>query len=74
MNALKAQWVVRAGLIPGDAMDDYSRAWSYTSNDYTADGGKRGERFTKADKEAHEWAGKLRDGGLNWVTLEYMWM
>lgn len=74
MNALKAQWVVRAGLIPGEAMDEYSKAWSYTSNDYTADGGKRGALFIESDTEANRHARDLRGGGLNWVTLEYLWM
>lgn len=74
MNALKAQWVVRAGLIPGEAMTEYSKAWSYTSKDYSDDGNKRGGIFFRAAVEADSYAGDLRDGGLNWVTLEYLWM
>lgn len=74
MNALKAFWSVKCGLIPGDAMSEYSKAWNYTSQDFTHDGGKRGARFDEADAEASKYAAELRNGGLNWVTLEYLWL
>ena len=74
MVALKAQWVVRAGLIPGDEMSEYTKAWSYTSVDFKEDGNARGERFSKMDMEAERYGAALRFGGLNWVNVEYMWM
>lgn len=74
MLALKAQWVVKAGLIAGESMDGHARAWSYTSEDYEADGNHRGERFNRMAADANDYAMGLQEGGLNWVTLEYMWM
>ena len=72
--ALKAQWVVQGGLIPGQPMEEYSRFWSYTSAHYEEDGGKRGNAFDTVQKEASEYATRLENGGLNWVTLSYIWM
>lgn len=74
MNALKAQWVVRAGLIPGDEMTEYRKVWSYVSNDYALDGNKRDARYAAMMVEASAYAADLQGGGLNWVNLEYMWM
>jgi hypothetical protein len=74
MVALKAQWVVSCGLIPGDVMMEYTRAWSYTSIDWQADGHKRGERWHAMSGEAHAYAVGLEDGGLNHVRVEFLWM
>lgn len=74
MVALKASWQVRAGLIPGTAMTEYDKSWLYTSDHYTADGRQRGEIYERAGTEAHEYAAQLETGGLNWVTLEYLWL
>jgi len=74
VNALKAQWAVYAGLIPSEPMPEYTKAWSYTSDDYAADGNKRGALFFKAASAADRYANDLRDGGLNWVTTSYIWM
>lgn len=35
--ALKAQFTVTAGIIPGDAMPEYTRVWHYTSADLEHD-------------------------------------
>lgn len=37
MQMAKAFFNVRAGVIPGDALDHYSKSWGYTSEDYEAD-------------------------------------
>jgi hypothetical protein len=74
MNALKAQWVVLAGLFPGESRPQYTKAWQYTSEDYAADGDGRGERFMRLTIEADQYAAELRLGGLNWVLTEYMWL
>lgn len=72
--ALKAQWVVRGGFIPGEPMESYTEVWSYTSVHYEADGNRRGEEFERMDAEASRHAARLRAGGVNCVTLEYLWM
>lgn len=74
MNGLKAQWVVRAGLLPDEPMGDYTKAWQYTSDDWAEDGDTRGDIYHHMARQAHEWAGKLQTGSLNWVHVEYMWM
>lgn len=74
MNALKACWAVRAGLVPGEEMEEYRRQWCYTSQDYEADGRERGERYKAMEREAHTYAGQLTSGGLNWVNVEYLWL
>lgn len=80
MNALKAQWVVRAGLIPHDEMPEYTQVWQYTSDDYKRDGGTpegrraAGSRYMQCCVEAHRHAKQLEAGGLNWVTVEYLWL
>lgn len=74
MNALKAQWVVRAGLFAGTSMPEYTKAWQYTSNDFETDGNGRGVLFKAMTMEADQYAAELRLGGLNWVSTEYMWL
>lgn len=35
---LKAVFTVKAGIVPGQAMPQYTKQWAYTSEDYEADG------------------------------------
>ena len=80
MNALKASWQVRAGLIPGTPMPEYDKQWLYSSRDYEQDGetqvGLRsdGSKYLHMRNEAHDYAQQLEAGGLNWVTVEYLWL
>ena len=74
MMAAKAFWQVQAGLIPGQPMAQYNKAWSYTSQDYAEDGDERGYIFDEMRREAHDYATELERGGLNWVTLSYVWL
>lgn len=74
MNALKAWWGVRAGLIPGEEMPEYRRQWCYSSEDYQADGNARGAKYRDMERQAHEYASSLTAGGLNWVNVEYLWL
>lgn len=74
MNALKAQWGVVAGLIPGEQMPEYTRVWNYTSTDYEADGNQRGEIYRRCAAEAHGYASDLERGGLNFATVQYLWL
>ena len=78
--ALKAQWAVRAGLLPDEPMDEYSKAWVYTSADYARDGSTQegmraaGSRYTQQCTAAHRYARELEAGGLNWVAVHYVWL
>ena len=38
-ESLKGRWIVTAGIIPGDALPNYTRTWAYTSTEYAADTG-----------------------------------
>jgi len=71
---LKAQWVVRAGLLPGEALANYTQAFEYTSIDYQADGNKRGHRFELQQQAVEGYRLGLELGSLNWVQVEYLWM
>lgn len=74
MIAMRAYWGVHAGLIPGEEMREYLGQWSYTSQDFEADGCVRGDRYKAMDKEARDYAAGLCFGGLNWVNVEYLWL
>lgn len=74
MVTLKASWQVRAGLIPGTPMPEYFQAWNYSSDHYHKDGNRRGGIFKARQDEAANYAAQLQNGGLNWVTLEYLWL
>jgi len=74
MDTLKAAWEVRAGLIPGQDMAEYSEAWLYTSADWQSDGERRGPLYHDKAAKAHAYAMKLEAGGLNHVRVEYLWV
>jgi len=74
MVALKAQWAVYAGLLPGQDMTEHTKTWSYTSLDYDKDGGARGFRWMGMGADAHAYAGQLAARGLNHVRVEYLWL
>jgi hypothetical protein len=72
--ALKANWAVTAGLIPGTEMPEYSKGWFYTSGDWDKDEWKRGAIWRGMADAAHGYAKELEDGGLNWVKVEFIWL
>lgn len=76
--ALKAQWHVSAGIIPGTPMPEHSRAWNYTSADYEADyklPEDQPTKFVAMRTEAQAYADQLFDPRvLNWVKLEWIWL
>lgn len=75
MTALKAQWAVVANqLMAGQADAFHTRAWSYTDEDFLADGRRKGDRFYAMKREADEYAAKLQGQGFNWVKTEYIWL
>jgi hypothetical protein len=79
-HALKAQWIVTAGVIPGQKMDEYSKAWYYTSPDYEKDCERDPEStdpniFTTMLIEVNDYAMSITDPRtVNWVKMEFMWV
>jgi hypothetical protein len=72
MNALKAQWIVKAGLFPGHIDDSFSKSWQYTSQMYEKDTDK--EIYNAMMDQAHSYARSLSDPRLvNCVTIEFIW-
>lgn len=71
MNALKAQWVVTAGLFPGHIDDTYSKSWQYTSQMHSQE--NKDDIYHKMMDEAHDYAKSL-SGPLNVVTVEFIWL
>ncbi len=85
INALKAQWVVTASVIPGEPDRSLTRVWHYTGFDHLADleyqrthgetAGMAGTRFAKMRAEARDYAESLQEPSMqNWVKLDWMWM
>ena len=76
--ALKAQWTVTAGLIPGRLMPEYTRAFQYTSADVEHDRNNGGvnaddSHFRTTAREVNEYVMHLQSGGMNFVDLNYVW-
>lgn len=72
-NALKARWVVTAGIILGQPIEEHTQVWEYTSADHASD--TDGSVFRRRRDAAHSYAANLNDPRfLNWVDLQFMWM
>ena len=70
--ALKAQWVVTAGVIPGEKIDEYTRIWQMDNQETEAE--NRSEIFSNYVNEATEYAAHLQNPEyVNWVNLEWIW-
>lgn len=79
---LKGQWVVRAGVIPGEEIAQFTRVWLYTSQDDEED---RLANPDGKDLAYHSRLAKMRAEALdyylqvslpqlnNWATLEFTW-
>ena len=81
MNALKAQWTVTAGVIPGKEDPKHTCVWTYTSEDYHKDEETAREDHNKltifAEKSALANAYVLtlsHPSIVNWVKLEFIWL
>ena len=80
MIAMKCLWEVRAGMIPGEPMQEFTRRWSHTLAELNAPPGP-GETtaFTKTMFEVYAYASELQSLSAsgrvpNWVTMEYIWL
>jgi hypothetical protein len=90
MEALKAQFSVRAGVIPGEAMPELTKGWPYLSSDYAEDGRIYQEWLAKPEAERGPMPGsrflEMRDAAIeeykrltdparvNWVQMGFMWL
>ncbi len=78
-RALKGTWLVTAGLIPGELVDEYTRLYQYSSTDYDLDDQMREPEdgvtiFRKLTHEAYQYALSLSDPSVaNWVKLKWIW-
>ncbi len=78
MLAAKALFEVRAGVIPGQAMDEYTKQWGYTSADYEADQTVPQDQptvFSQRLQQAHDYAmGLSNPAYVNWVRVDWVWI
>jgi hypothetical protein len=78
MLAAKALFEVRAGVIPGESIPEYTKQWGYTSDDYEADKIVPQEQptvFSRRLQEAHDYAmGLSNPAYVNWVRVDWIWV
>jgi hypothetical protein len=76
--AAKALIGVQAGVIPGQPMPEYTKNWSYTSEDYELDMKAALDQptiFSTRLKEAHDYAMGLSNPiCVNWVRVDWIWV
>jgi hypothetical protein len=77
--ALKAAWEVRAGLVPGTAMPEYTKRFIYTSEDYDVDAQHAKDMayqpiFMQQIAKASSYHQQMSNPGmLNWAELTFIW-
>lgn len=82
MVALKGQWTVRAGVIPGQALENFTRVWRYTSQHDEKDRAANPNRdpayhsiFAKLRAEAMDYYLQVSLPQLNnWAAIEFIWL
>jgi hypothetical protein len=78
-ESARAAWEVTAGLVPGQAMDEYTRRWVLTATEWWETDGMVPSLQGVALFNAHataamEYARGLMDPRqLNWVKVEWIW-
>jgi hypothetical protein len=76
--SMKAFLSVTGGVIPGHAVPEHNRQWSYSSIDYETDRltpADQPTRFSRMLDEAHNYAKGLSNPAyLNWVKVEWLWV
>jgi hypothetical protein len=81
MNALKAVWTVRAGVISGEEMEKYTKRWHYTSEERAKDDAGANpydlayhSTFAKLRAEAVDYYIQVSlPNALNWAELTFIW-
>jgi hypothetical protein len=78
MNACKAILEVNAGVVPGIGIGEYTKCWSYTSDDYEKDRVTPKDQatiFSRFLDEAHDYAKGLSNPAyVNWVNVHWLWV
>lgn len=75
--SLRGAWEVRVGLIPGQALQDYTRTFVYSSDDYERDSASAaGDEtvFANLREQAFEHAKDVMNPqAFNWVEVVWIW-
>jgi len=75
--SLRGAWEVRVGLIPGQALPDYTRTFVYSSDDYERDrSAAAGDEtaFVTLREQAFEYAkDRMNPHAFNWVEVVWIW-
>lgn len=78
LQAAKAIISVYAGVIPEIGIAEYTKQWSYTSEDFEKDRNTPQDQptiFSTRLKEAHDYAmGLSNPAYVNWVRVDWMWI
>jgi hypothetical protein len=78
MKACKALFEVSAGVVPGHPMAEFSKRWSYDSDEFEQDRQTPQHLptiFSKRLEEAHDYArGLSNPAHLNWVRVDWVWV
>jgi hypothetical protein len=78
VTAAKAFFEVRAGVIPGVVMGEYTKQWSYNSDEFEQDRNTPEDQptiFSKRLAEVHEYAKGLSNPAyVNWVHVNWIWV
>ena len=78
MKAAKAFIFVTAGVIPGTAMPEYRKQWTYTSSEFEQDRQTPADQptiFSARLEEAHKYAmGLSNPAYVNWVRVDWLWV
>lgn len=76
--AMKAQWTLTAGILPGEPMPEFTKQWSYTNVDHKKDQGVPSEEptiYSEKIDEVYDLAkGMCNPGYVNWVKVEFIWL
>jgi len=75
--SLRGAWEVRVGLVPGQALSDYTRTFVYSSDDYERDcNAAAGDEavFATLREQAFEYAKDVMNPqAFNWVEVVWIW-
>jgi hypothetical protein len=80
MQRLRASWQVFAGVIPGQPLDDLTKSWYYTEDDYEKDKAMPKDTeeisiFQTYMKEASDYALSITHPAyVNWIKNEFIWL
>lgn len=76
--ALKAQWVVKAGVIGQQPVEGYCRTWTYSNADAEIDRASKFETdtiFNTRRMEAAHFYLEVSDPRVNnWASLDFIWI